>query len=331
MERRSLLLTAPHQLDWVAEDLPPPGPQEVLVRTIAGAISIGTELPQYRGTEREIVVRGYPRMTGYESLGEVIARGAGVQSLELGERVVAFYGHRTHALVQEAEAIRVPVGISDALALLVILTCDVAKGIRNLAPRRDEPVLVTGGGAIGLLTLWVLHAYGVRAIDVVEPLAARRALARRLGARRAVPPGRSHLEDGYAIGIECSSRQAGFALLQERAVTRGRICVLADGNLEPLVLTPSFHTKELSIMGSSDGWDYQQHAHWYFEQIKDGTPHLEALFEAHVPVHGLARLFTPMASGETTPVKAFVQYAHRSHEGARATRGSPPASPWPNN
>src|SRR5215471_17594246 len=129
MESRSLLLTAPHQLDWVAESLPPPDPHEVLVQTIAGAVSIGTELPQYQGTEREVMARGYPRMTGYESLGEVIARGSAVHSLQLGDHIVAFYGHRTHALVQEAKAIRVPSGVSHALALLVILTCDVAKGI----------------------------------------------------------------------------------------------------------------------------------------------------------------------------------------------------------
>src|SRR5215472_17665888 len=99
MERRSLLLTAPRRLAWVAEELPAPGPHEVLVKTTAGAVSVGTELPQYMGTEREIVPRSYPRMTGYESLGTVLACGSGVPGLEPGERVVAFYGHRTHALV----------------------------------------------------------------------------------------------------------------------------------------------------------------------------------------------------------------------------------------
>lgn len=78
MERHSLLLTAPHRLEWVAEELLPPGSEEILVQMTAGAVSIGTELPQYLGTEREVVARGHPRMTGYESLGEVLARGAGM-------------------------------------------------------------------------------------------------------------------------------------------------------------------------------------------------------------------------------------------------------------
>jgi alcohol dehydrogenase len=314
MKRRSLLLTAPRQLEWVVEDLSSPAPEEVLVQTIAGAVSVGTELPQYQGTEREVVARGYPRMTGYESLGEVVACGAAVRGLEPGDRVIAFYGHRTYALVQSAKAIRVPPGISDALALLVILTCDVAKGIRKLKPRQEDLVLVTGAGAIGLLTLWMLRATGVRSIDVVEPLAGRQALARHLGARCVVRPNASHLTDVYTCGFECSSRQAGFALLQERAAIGGRICVLADGNHEPLVLMPSFHTKELSIVGSSDGWDYQQHARWYFEQIVAGAPALEALFDAHVSADDLASLFTQMARGERTPVKALIHYNSSSME-----------------
>jgi alcohol dehydrogenase len=175
-------------------------------------------------------------------------------------------------------------------------------------------VLVTGAGAIGLLTVWMLRATGVRSVDVVEPLASRRALARRLGARRTVQADTPDLADAYEVAFECSSRQAGFALLQERAAMGGRIGVLADGNYEPLVLTPAFHSKELSIVGSSDGWDYQQHARWYFEQIKDGAPALEALFDAHISADGLATLFAQIAGGEATAVKALVRYDSAGRE-----------------
>jgi len=47
MQRRSLLLTAPKRLEWITEDLPALQPGEVLIQTTSGAISIGTELPQY--------------------------------------------------------------------------------------------------------------------------------------------------------------------------------------------------------------------------------------------------------------------------------------------
>lgn len=67
-------------------------------------------------------------MTGYESVGRVIRRGAAVRHVAI-QRVVAFYGHRTAALVSADKVIPIPDAISDALALLLILGCDTAKGI----------------------------------------------------------------------------------------------------------------------------------------------------------------------------------------------------------
>ena len=186
MQSRSLLLTAPRQLEWVTENLPPLQSNEVLVQTSAGAISIGAEVPQYCGRARSSEIARFPRMTGYESVGTVIASGTEVQRLKVGDRIAAFYGHRTHGIVPENKAIPVPGGIADALALLAILTCDVAKGIRKVAPAEDEPVLITGAGTIGLLTVFMLRAYGVRTIDVIEPREERRALALQLGAREAL-------------------------------------------------------------------------------------------------------------------------------------------------
>jgi alcohol dehydrogenase len=308
MQRESLMLLEPRRLAWVTEELPPLQPDEALVRTVAGAVSVGTELPQYTGAERVVVPRRYPRMTGYEGVGVVIERGAAAQGLEIGDRVVAFYGHRTLGVLPARKAIKVPDGISDALAVLVILTCDVVKEIRKLALTPEEPALVTGGGAIGLLTLWALRVYGVPVVDVVEPRAERRALALRLGARRAVASAEPLEQALYAAGFECSARDAAFALLQDRMRAGGRICVLADGNVEPLTLAPAFHTKELTVIGSSDGWDYQQHARWYFEQVKGGMPALEALFDEQVTAAELPETFARMARGERTPVKVLVRY-----------------------
>ena len=85
-------------------------------------------------------------MTGYESAGVVLSCGSHVQQFKTGDRVIAFYGHRTHAIIPEAKAIAVPDNVSDAVALLSILTCDVSKGIRKVAPTANEFVLVTGAG-----------------------------------------------------------------------------------------------------------------------------------------------------------------------------------------
>ncbi|MBD0323981.1 MAG: hypothetical protein ICV72_11440, partial [Aldersonia sp.] len=109
-------------------------------------------------------------MTGYESVGIVLERGVDVRRVRVGDRVVGFYGHRTHAVVAERKVIVVPPALPDELAIRAILSCDVAAGIAKLGEGIAEPVLVTGAGAIGLLAVFVLLRRGAPAVDVIEPL-----------------------------------------------------------------------------------------------------------------------------------------------------------------
>jgi alcohol dehydrogenase len=309
MRRQSMLLVAPGQLEWVTEELPPLQPNEVLVLTTAGAISSGSELPRYRGTARSTHPASYPQMTGYESTGAIVERGSAVQRLHAGDQVVAFYGHRTYAIVPEAKAIAVPAGISAALALLAILTCDASKGIRKVGVKPEETILITGAGAIGLLAVFMLKAMGVQAIDIIEPRAERRSLAVQFGARMAMSPlEMESMSKQYDAGIECSSSNAAFELLQKSMRPEGRICILADGNLEPLVLAPVFHEKELRIVGSSDGWDYQEHARWYFDAVSRHSYNLEQIFTYHTTAGDLAATFERLAIGAITPTKVLVKY-----------------------
>jgi alcohol dehydrogenase len=307
VERRSLLLKAPRRLEWTSEGLPPLSSGEVLVRTDAGSISVGSELPLYRGDARSVSPVRYPLMTGYENVGTVVGCGEGVAGLRPGQRVFASYGHRTHGVLSEEKVVEVPEDVSDGLALLAILSCDVAKGVRKVAPSSEEPVLVTGAGAIGLLTVFVLGAYEISSVDVIEPLAERRTLAERLGARSVHEPEAS-LPDGYAAAFECSGRDDGFSLLQRKLGNGGRLCVLSDGNLEPLVLCPEFHHKELAVVGSSDGWDYREHARWFFDVVRGAETGLEEIFDLRVDAEDLPRTFENLANGPVRPIKVMVNY-----------------------
>src|SRR5258708_34706206 len=101
---KSLVLTAPRRLEWTREQLADPAPGMVVVQTVAGAISIGSELPQYAGKARGAEPPRYPRMPGYESVGVVVAIGEAGGRRPVGERVVGFYGHRTAGLVPAGRA-----------------------------------------------------------------------------------------------------------------------------------------------------------------------------------------------------------------------------------
>lgn len=301
----SLLLHAPRDLRWVRDELPPPGPSEVWLNTVAGAVSVGAEGPLYRGDARGAGARPYPRMTGYESLARVVAAGAGVTALEPGSRVVSTYGHRTAACVPAAGLMVVPDDVPDEVALLAILSNDAGKGVGKLKPGCEDSVLITGAGTIGLLALHRLRWLGFTRVDVVEPLESRRALARALGARATFPP-EALTDASYAAGVECSSAQAAFAVLQRHVQPGGHICVLADGNLEPLILTPDFHTRELSVVASSDGEDYPGHAQAFFNHWRETKVPLDKLFTLRVSAGDLPKTFERMLTDP--PLKVFVSY-----------------------
>lgn len=306
---KTLLLHGPYTFNWTDEMLPPIGDEDVVIETIAGAISIGSELPRYKGKSREAKILSYPLMTGYESYGRITAVGQNVSEQLLGEKVIAFYGHRTQAILPVNQVIFAPSRIPPPTALLAILTCDVAKGLRKLNIMPEERVLVTGAGAIGLMAIWLLRQYGVQTIHVLEPDEERCQKAHDLGAIVAVHPKEAESwPHEFTVGIECSNHNEGFRLLQEKARHEGRICLLSDGNLEPLTLTPHFHSKELRIMGSSDGWNYEKHAIWFWKMVENDNLLAQTLFDLTISHTELPQTFHQLAKGQINPVKVLVNY-----------------------
>jgi len=168
---------------------------------------------------------------------------------------------------------------------------------------------VTGAGAIGLFTLFILKAYGARQWTWSSRTSGGTRLARALGARAVWRP--AEAATGAAelpAGFECSARNDAFALLQRQLAPHGRLCVLSDSNVEPLTLTAAFHEKELRVVGSSDGWDTTS--------MRPGTsticgrlPRAWLLSSScGIAAEELAGDVRALAQGELQPVKVLVHY-----------------------
>lgn len=309
MIQKSLELTAKKTLQWKRQTIPSLNEDEILIKTIAGAISIGAELPQYNETDPTDLPPTYPKETGYESFGEVIATGEAVKSFKIGDRAVAFYGHKDYGIVKESKAIFVPEDIPPQEALLVILSCDAAKGVLKLNPNENDRVLVTGAGTMGLLTIYYLKEYmKVNHIDMVEPHSVRGGLARGLGAETVYKDQSECPSDFYDYALECSGFNEAFKILQKSLRYEGEMCILSDGNKESFILQPDFFRKELKVVGSSDGWDYEEHSRWYFEQIKDKDSGLRQLFEKTITFEELPQCFEELGTGKISPIKVLVNY-----------------------
>ena len=307
MEQYKLILKGPKQLKWEINEIKDIQDDEIIVKTIAGAISIGAELPQYNGSDVTETNPFYPRKTGYESYGEVIQVGNKVTHVNVGDKVVSFYGHETIGIVKGHKVIRVPSSIQPKVALLSILSCDAAKGVLKLNPRQDEKVLITGMGVIGLLACNFLKYYvGIEHVDVVEPNKNRRDFAKKFGPKN-IYDSEEKIIETYNYGFECSATNSGFHTLQKTLKTNGEICILSDGNIEELTLTANFYQKELQIIGSSDGSDYQKHADWFFEEIGK-TPFIEEIFQHEIHYTSLIECFDELSLGIIKPLKVYVSY-----------------------
>lgn len=307
MKQHMLVLKGRRLLEWDVQELPPLEKNEVLIKTIVGAISVGAEVPQYNENDVTDVIPEYPRNTGYENVGEVVCVGANVQSVQIGERVIAFYGHKDFSIEKENNVIPVPKDIPSSQALLTILSCDSAKGVLKLDPNTRDKVLVTGMGTIGLLVVYFLKNYvGVDQVDIIEPDSTRRDIARKFGIKNAFDK-QEQMKYEYDFGLECSGKYSAFQTLQKSIKKDGEICILSDGNKEEFRLEPEFYEKELRIVGSSDGWDYKKHSQWFFRKAKK-TPYIDLLFQHETNKANLIRCFSELSKGTIKPLKVLVRY-----------------------
>jgi alcohol dehydrogenase len=221
---RGLTLDGVHTIRH-RSDLPDPqveGDEDAVVRVVAAGLC-GSDLHPYEG--REPVRWGV--VPGHELVGEVVAVGAAVTRVAVGQRVLApfttscgrchacreglssrcvhgqlfGYGPPDHGTPLEgaqAEFVRVPLaddtlvavpdGIDDATAVLL---CDNLPtgwyAARRAEVRPGTTVVVVGAGAVGLCAVTAAFALGAARVVAVDPVADRRERAEALGAVAAAP------------------------------------------------------------------------------------------------------------------------------------------------
>jgi 2-desacetyl-2-hydroxyethyl bacteriochlorophyllide A dehydrogenase len=215
---------APRRIELVPVDVPAPGEGEVAVRTLWSGISGGTEMLAYRGEvspdlqlDEVIGALGgtfaFPFRYGYSCVGRV-ERSAG--ALEEGRLVFAFHPHQDRFVAREEDVVPLD-GVDPRVGTLFPLVETALQVALDAGAVLEEVVVVTGLGAVGLLTSLLLRRAGARVV-AVEPNGERRAVATGLGLD-AVPP------DAVA-GVLAGAAPGGVGLLVEAS---GRPEVLAGG------------------------------------------------------------------------------------------------------
>jgi len=224
----AVVLEAPGRLAVRPLSLTPPGPEDVVVALRWSGVSSGTERLLYRGTMPPFPGLSYPLVPGYESVGEVVWRGAAAEA-RIGDNVFVpgarcfeeaaglFGGAAALLVVPAARVVPVPESLGRDASLLAL----AATALHALAMAGGGEVLIVGHGALGrlLARLAVLAENGSGMATVWETAARRRDGAR---GYRVVDPAEDPRRD-YASIIDVSGDASVLDELVARLAPGGQI------------------------------------------------------------------------------------------------------------
>jgi len=182
--------------------VPTPGPHEVLIALeTAGIGSWDTSIRD--GSLRQPGRPHFPLVPGVDGAGVVVAKGARVRRLRLGDHVYAYeWGNRQGGFYAEfaaadaAHVARIPKGLDPHDAGAVATTGLTAlQGLDALELRPGHTVLIFGAsGAVGTMAVQFAAQRRAHVIATASGAAAAR-LVRRLGARRVIDARRAESID----------------------------------------------------------------------------------------------------------------------------------------
>ena len=271
LRTRALWFTAPRTAELREETVTPPGPGEVRVRTLASAVSRGTEMLVYRGevpegTDLDLPTLagsfGFPIKYGYSAVGRVTDAGDETTNLAPGDAVFVLHPHQEAFVVPETLPVRLPEGFDPLLAVFCA-NVETAVGIvHDAAPRLGETALVFGGGVVGLLVASLLKLVGVEVL-VIEPLAFRRELALARGADASFEPDDELVERvfertagrGADVVVEASGSGSALGLALGCVAVEGTVVAASWYGARPVTLPLGgrFHRGRVRLRSSQVG------------------------------------------------------------------------------
>jgi NADPH:quinone reductase-like Zn-dependent oxidoreductase len=198
---------------------PEPGEGQVLVRVRAAPVH-ATDLHIIRG--RYGYTPEFPTVLGSESVGVVEAVGAGVDTVEVGQRVVTVFVTGTWqelVVVPSSQVVPVPDDLSDAVACqLVVNPLTALLLLRESGVQPGEWLLQTAAGStVGRLVVQLARHLGIRTINVVRRRAAVDEI-RQLGGTEVICTEDEDLaarvgeiagDDGVRRAVDCVAGQLG--------------------------------------------------------------------------------------------------------------------------
>jgi 2-desacetyl-2-hydroxyethyl bacteriochlorophyllide A dehydrogenase len=166
--------------------------------------------------------------------------------------VFVHHPHQSSYVVPASMPIPLPEGV-DQLSGVFLANLETAINIiLDANVRFGERVAVFGQGVVGLLVTQLLRRAGASSVVVVEPIAARRDLALRLGAHTALAPEEPTAHLDVDVAIEVSGNAAALQLAIESLAFGGTVVVCSWYGTKPVALQlgGGFHRRRARLISS---------------------------------------------------------------------------------
>ncbi|MET7994878.1 zinc-binding alcohol dehydrogenase [Amycolatopsis sp. NPDC005232] len=242
-----------------AAEIPEPGPDEVLVRTLFSGMSRGTESLVLRGgvpeSQREVMRAPFqegdfpfPVKYGYLNVGRVEA---GPGEL-VGRTVFSLFPHQTEFVVPASAVTVVPDDVPAARAILAGTVETAVNALWDAAPLVGDRIAVVGAGMVGSSVAGLLSRFPGVDVQLVDTDPAREKVAAAFGIRYVRP---EDAEGDLDLVVHASATDAGLARSLELL---GREATVVDlswyGDRRVSVpLGENFHSRRLTIRSSQVG------------------------------------------------------------------------------
>ena len=194
MKTKQIVFTSSCVAELLEVECLPPKENEVSVELEYSAISSGTEKANFVGDRNGTNVSEedapkFPRTVGYSAAGRVTAVGSDVTDINVGDRVIVFWGkHKKNITVSRSNVIKIPDGVSSQEAAMTFIATFPLAAIRKTRLEIGESALVMGLGVLGIYAVQLLRAAGAYPVIAADPIKERRDLALKLGADYALDP-----------------------------------------------------------------------------------------------------------------------------------------------
>ena len=240
-------------------DLPEPGRDDVVVRTVRSGVSRGTEMLVFRGgvpPDQYTAMRAPfqegdfpgPVKYGYLNVGAVEEGPAELR----GRTVFCLYPHQTAYVVPARAVSVVPDGVPPARAVLAGTVETAVNALWDAAPLIGDRVAIVGAGMVGCCVARLLARFPNVQVTLVDVDAGRAEVAAALGVGFALPAAAA---GGCDLVVHTSATSAGLQLSLDLLATEATVIDLSwYGDEEVrLSLGGAFHAGRLGIRSSQVG------------------------------------------------------------------------------